>query len=61
MGLVNQRRVGKGVLIRMVLTSTESGEYEERYDRLKWARQYRQNLPGNLILYYTVRQIVAVW
>lgn len=37
------------MLIRILLTTTESGEYVESYGRLKWASQNRQNFPANLI------------
>lgn len=33
MKLINQHRVGKSALIQKVLTSAESAEYEESYDR----------------------------
>lgn len=36
MEFINQLRVGKCALIRIVLIPTEADECEERYDRLKW-------------------------
>lgn len=42
MELINQHRVEKSAIL-MVLISTESGEYEESYDRLNWITQHRHN------------------